>query len=250
MVTLGFDAIHDNVSHIPASALVVLGYDTGTPDVKWVQTDWDRFPHARHVHIDQGFTGSPALHATVRDVETGAWDATRAVQDTAGWDAERPTIYCSEHTLPAVLDAGWKRDLWLVIPSNSIPVTPPHVEGCTVVAVQYSFPGLFDVSAVFDDHWPLKPPDGPAVQFPAPHNPRQLVNIGLAWDAVPAVHGRNPSGYTVGVWQLDGTKVFETVTVFTHVTVPNLRHGWSYDALIWANGGDVAPPGASLRINP
>ena len=71
MSTLMIDAIHANVGNIPAQTLKVGGYVTGTPDIKWTAQDWDRFPAAGTVRIDQ----SPQLAAyatnagSVADIE-------------------------------------------------------------------------------------------------------------------------------------------------------------------------------------
>lgn len=250
MTVVGYDATHANVLAIPAAAKVVMGYDTGSPDIRWTEDDWALFPSARRVHIDQGFTGSPSLTATVRDVERGAWDAHTAVTEMAGWVPDRPTIYCNMNTLPAVLTAGWDRDLWLAIPSDSPPTEPPRVKGCTVVAVQFRFGEAIDLSAVFDDTWPHKPAAPAGVRFPAPVNVHQIANVALEWDDVKPVSGRKPTGYTVQVRQLNGVKVLDAVVTVPRIVIPRLRVGWQYDALVWANGGDIAPPGATFRITP
>lgn len=142
------------MSQIASNAAMVLGYVTGTPDIRWTPEDWNRFPESRRVTIDQGGEGSPVLGAVVRDVETGAWQPKEAAVDRTGWNVPRPTIYCNENTLPRILAAGWKGDLWLAIPSAAPPATPPGVPGCRVVAVQYRFESAYDESVIFDDSWP------------------------------------------------------------------------------------------------
>jgi hypothetical protein len=68
------DAIHANVGNIPASTPKVAGYVTGTPDIQWTAQDWELFPQAGTLRIDQ----SPRLAeyasnaASVADIELGA----------------------------------------------------------------------------------------------------------------------------------------------------------------------------------
>lgn len=248
MSALGYDATHDNVLSIPHDAAVVLGYDTGTPDIRWTANDWGQFRSSRLVHIDQGGIGSPVLTATVRDVETGAWTPESAVRNTAGWDAERPTIYCNQNTLPRVLAAGWKGDLWLAIPSDIRPTVPPVVKGCTVVAVQFDFAGAFDRSVVFDDTWPMEVTPVTGTQFPAPSGLQETASVNLKWSPVNPINGEAPTGYTVVAMGLDGKEYFRDVVTEPSVTVTGLHLGWTFNILVWANGGAIAPPHAEIQV--
>lgn len=245
----GYDAKHANIASIPQDAEVVLGYDTGTSDIRWTAADWERFATSRKVHIDQGGPGSPVLSATVRDVETGAWIPEIAVRNTAGWNPDRPTIYCNRSDLPRVLAAGWRGDLWLAIPSIAPPSAPPVVRDCTVVAVQHRFAGSYDRSVVFDPYWPRKAPVMTGTMFDAPKMLRQTATVSVAWLPVAPVDGEMPTGYTVQFLGLDGVKYFETVTSLPSVTAYGLERGWTYDVRVWANGGEVAPPHASLIVH-
>lgn len=249
MSVTGYDATHLNVATIPGVADVVMGYDTGTPDIVWTVDDWKRFPNSRHVHIDQGGLGSPILTATVRDVETFAWDAAAAVQDAAGWDVARPTIYCNMNTLPDVLAAGWKGDLWLAIPSNSEPQQPPHVEAGTVVAVQWRFAGAFDQSAVFDPDWPDVAGTRPRIMYPAPATVFETATVSLAWPSVQPIDDIPPTGYTVMFYDLGGHVYWHGVTTTNKITADGLFKGWTYNVHVWANGGNVAPPHYSITVH-
>lgn len=153
MTRLMGDAIHDDVSQLAAvpGLQLVAGYVTGSVDIVWTAADWAQFPGLPHVTIDQGFTGSPVADAIVRDVETGAWTPQNAVTGQP-WTAARPTIYCNMSTLPAVLAAGWRGDLWLAMPGHT--GTPPAIPGCNVVAIQDTFTASYDLSTVYDDTWP------------------------------------------------------------------------------------------------
>jgi hypothetical protein len=157
--TMG-DAIAANAPTLAtASGLqLVAGYVTGSSDILWTASDWALFPNQVHVTIDQGYTGSPVPSADVRDVETGAWSASGAV-DSGPWTAARPTIYCNQSTLPSVLSAGWQGDLWLAIvgwePGQALPSAP----GCNIAAVQNNLDaggGAYDLSVVLDPYWPLE----------------------------------------------------------------------------------------------
>jgi hypothetical protein len=144
---------------INASAVIAAGTDlvavyvTGTAGIRWAPYQILMIPAGRTiVTIDQGSAGSPVGTADVRDVENGAWTPDLAV-DLAGWDAPRPTIYCSAGTLPAVLAAGWTGALWLAIPGwdgDQLPDTG----ACEVVAVQDQYNGTYDLSSVLDPAWP------------------------------------------------------------------------------------------------
>src|SRR5260370_10407643 len=246
---IGYDATHVNVASIPLSAEVVMGYDTGTADIQWTDPDWNRFALKRKVHIDQGGPGSPVPTATVRDVETGARLVESAVGGTLDWNAGRRTIYCNRDTLARVLAAGWKGDLWLAIPSGTAPLAPPVVPGCTVVAVQYGFHGNYDLSAVFDPWWPARAPSVPGIQFISPTNLRETVDVVLTWDEVPSQNGRAPSDYTVVALGMDGKVYYRQITSFPVVAIPGLTRGWTYEVHVWANGGDIAPPHATLIVH-
>lgn len=248
-LVIGYDAIHNGVAQIPRSAQVVMGYDTGSPDIQWTAEDWARFETKRKVHIDQGFTGSPSLTATVRDVEAGAWTPDNAVGNRAGWDPERPTIYCNRDTLPRVLELGWKGDLWLAIPTGTAPTAAPIVPGCTVVAVQFAFDGPVDRSVVFDPYWPHRRPPVDGTQFPAPANLQETATVSLGWSAVNPIGDVKPTGYTVSVLGLDSHEYAHVVTGDNRVTITGLTRGWTYNVHVWANGGDIAPPHASLTIH-
>jgi hypothetical protein len=244
-----YDAIHANVATVPPNVEMVAGYDTGTPMIRWTGPDWLRFTTKRQVHIDQGSVGSPQLKATVRDVETGAWTPEAAVSGSAPWTAERPTIYCNQDTLPRVLAAGWKGDLWLAILSRNPPVKPPVVPNCTVVAVQFAFDTNYDRSIVFDPYWPRKAPSVTGTQYAAPNRLRQTANVSISWDAVAPIDGKPPADYTVSFLGLDGREYYHAVTPLTSIGVNGLETGWTYNVHVWANGGDTAPPHASIIVH-
>ena len=74
MSTVMIDAIHANVGNVPASTPKVAGYVTGTPDIRWTHQDWQRFPRAGTLRIDQspGLAEYASNAASVADIEPGA----------------------------------------------------------------------------------------------------------------------------------------------------------------------------------
>jgi hypothetical protein len=175
MTRVMIDATHDGLSAaLPAINTLTKGdivalYDTGSPGIVATPSDLKEInAFLEVVLIDQGFTGSPNLKANVRDVETGAWLMAKAVNKT-GWNVPRPTLYIgSPDTQQQAFNAGWRGDVWLVMPSSVAPTAPPAVpEGMNVVAVQWNFSNPnYDESVVFDSTWPeAKVPDPtPGVQ--------------------------------------------------------------------------------------
>jgi hypothetical protein len=127
------------------------------------------FHGALTVEIDQGFNSQPITTAMVRDVETGAWAVDKAV-DRSTWHAPRPTIYCNRNTLPLVMGAGWRGDVWLAWPGYNSS-EPPVFPGVNVVAVQDVFGPNYDRSTVYDDTWPYPKQEVAEMLFiDVPHN--------------------------------------------------------------------------------
>lgn len=166
----GFPAALPHLNNLPAGNVVGL-YDTGSPNIAATPADIAAVPTQLHTaFIDQGFTGSPNLHANVRDCEQGGWVVSQAVKKT-GWNVDRPTLYLGfPDTAKEAADNGWKGDVWLVQSSNVAPTAPPAVPaGLNVVAVQWNFTNpAFDESVIFDPTWPLK-----ASTPPPPHTIQQ-----------------------------------------------------------------------------
>jgi hypothetical protein len=154
-----------SVRRLFPDAEMIAMYVTGSFDVMWTQDEEEMWLDIPHVAIDQGNSAGAVPWAVVRDVETGAWAPGKAV-DRSGWTAARPTIYCDRDTIPAVTAAGWKGDLWLAIPGYNA-ITPPVVEGCTVVAVQNTYQATYDSSIVYDPYWPfLQPSEDSVIYIP------------------------------------------------------------------------------------
>jgi hypothetical protein len=170
MTRLMGDATHDNVNTLAgvSGLQLVAGYVTGSPDVRWTESDFARFPGIPHVEIDQGFTGAPVYSATVQDVEAGAWSPNSVPNWQAHCTAPRPTVYCNQSTLPAVLATGWRGNLWLAVPGWREGQALPSPPGCTIVAVQNQLDvhTAYDLSTVLDPTWPsLAPVPAPEAEM-------------------------------------------------------------------------------------
>jgi hypothetical protein len=68
------DTIGSDVANLPADLLAVMGYVTGTDGIAWTEADWNRFPYAGKVTVDQSESLDvfAAGHANVADIENGA----------------------------------------------------------------------------------------------------------------------------------------------------------------------------------
>src|SRR5215469_378354 len=171
MSRLMYDAIGANAGLlVPFAPVMVAGYDTGSPDIVWGPRQWQLFPGAVKVHIDQGGAGAPSHTATVQDVETHAWSVT----DIPGWvaacTAERPTTYCARENLAGALWAS-DAEIWLAWPGwmgqrldPALPAVAEAFASGRVVAVQDVFNGHYDRSRVLDPDWPHRPSGVPVWQ--------------------------------------------------------------------------------------
>jgi hypothetical protein len=164
MTRLMGDTIHDNVNVLVARGdlQLIAGYDTGTPNIQWVPTDWSLFPDEIHIHIDQAFgdTRVKEAHVLVFDIESGAFrpDQAAALIDTN--QSSRPTIYVNRDNMAATVASArqsknWRGDIWLACPGwkpgQPLPPIPP---GTRYVAIQDVFARSYDLSTVLDDSWP------------------------------------------------------------------------------------------------
>lgn len=160
MIRTMYDAMGTLAHFIPNNPEMVAGYDTGTKNILWTSGEWGMFPRAVHVHINQGYQPPARNTSTVLDVESGAWQPGAVITQFANMEAngvQRPTLYCSQNTILELPKMPKVYDMWLAWPGYT-GTDPPEVPGWNVVAVQYLFPGDYDVSAVYDPWWPDKPP--------------------------------------------------------------------------------------------
>ncbi len=155
------DAIRVNAHNIPRGTPKVAGYVTGTGAVPWTATQWDYFPHAGHVRIDQ----SPALaafsagKADVADVESfagtiGSFVSAVRARIAAGATERWSTIYGTDATIAAAATQlqsagphGWYYghvDCWLadwnLDEAQAVAVIARQIHGLTCRAVQWASP--------------------------------------------------------------------------------------------------------------
>ena len=161
------DTTHNNVQLMPFDVQLVAGYDTGTPNIRWITNDWNLFPNKTHIHIDQAFGDTRAIeaHVLVFDVESGAFSPNQAAQLINQNTSPRPTIYVNRDNLISTIASAkqspkWHGDIWLAFPGwKPGDVLPPIPAGCRYVAIQNVFAGSYDTSIVLDDSWPDDLPD-------------------------------------------------------------------------------------------
>jgi hypothetical protein len=79
------DAIHDNLQAIApdnGNVSAIAGYVTGSGGIEWGASDWLRFPHYRHLRIDQSMAFNPnPVGYDIRDVEPRACPAETAARE-------------------------------------------------------------------------------------------------------------------------------------------------------------------------
>jgi len=194
---------------------LVAWYGTGSPDIEWSDASKALWPHATHVEIDQGGTDSPILTANVRDIESGAWTLTRAL-DRTGWNVPRPTLYCTRTTYGTLESHGWRGDVWVAAPGITLSQLEPY-PGIRVVAIQDTFQGLYDTSTVYDPYWPFSPPSGEdMISF--------SVNAG-GYQFIPF-----PAGSIKGLMTFIEYQP-ENDPIPVHVEIHSVAHGWSTHSL-------------------
>lgn len=259
-VVAGFDCTHINVPSAPRGAQLA-GYTTGTPDIRWTDSDWRRFPGA--VRIDQDFAATDPS-ADVLDVESGAatpgdcphW-ATKAVADfiTAVRPGQRtPVIYTSADNVTNVVNAlvngGVKGGVglwvanWNLTESQAIADVKAASGPFPIVGVQYGSGtwGDFDVwGAGWLSHVSGDFATNPVSNLHQIH--RGFTSATLAWD-----RDKNATFYTIEVyWR--GRKVKPTITS----TTPDVRVGrllpiHTYEFRVRAHPGGSTGADASIKV--
>ena len=88
----------------------------------------------------------------------------------------------------------------------------------------------------------------PGGSYPAPTGlAAGSVSLAVTWDAV-TVNGQAVASYTVEAVGLNG-EVYVHETPTTHsVVLSNLVAGWTYNILVWANGGPGTPLVATIKV--
>jgi peptidoglycan hydrolase-like protein with peptidoglycan-binding domain len=73
------------------------------------------------------------------------------------------------------------------------------------------------------------------------------VTLAVTWDAV-TVNGQAVASYTVEAVGLNGEVYVHETPATNSVVLSNLVPGWTYNILVWANGGPGTPLHASIRV--
>jgi len=89
---------------------------------------------------------------------------------------------------------------------------------------------------------------GGAVPYPAPTGlVAGAVTLAVSWDAV-TVNGTAVASYTVQAVGLNGEVYVHETPTTNSVVLTGLVAGWTYNVQVWANGGPVAPPHATIKV--
>src|ERR1700733_2072976 len=89
---------------------------------------------------------------------------------------------------------------------------------------------------------------GGAQPYPAPTGlTAGAVSLAVSWDAV-TVNGTAVASYTVQAGGLNGEVYVHETPTANSVVLTGLVAGWTYNIQVWANGGPVAPPNASIKV--
>jgi GH25 family lysozyme M1 (1,4-beta-N-acetylmuramidase) len=92
----------------------------------------------------------------------------------------------------------------------------------------------------------LKDPGPPP--YPAPTGLAVgSVTLAVSWDAV-TVNGQAVPSYTVEAVGLNGQVYVRETPATNSVVLSGLVPGWTYNILVWSNGGPGTPPSASLKV--
>lgn len=128
-------------------------------------------------------------------------------------------------------------------------VTGPNAENVqTKPGVTYAW-HVAALNSYGSSGWsPLHTFTTPSPAFPAPSGLRVTPGIvSLAWDAVPDVDGKAPTGYTVNV--LDAGKVVKTeTTTSTDIVFAGLTRNKIYELEVSADGGQGTPGSAKISV--
>jgi hypothetical protein len=73
------------------------------------------------------------------------------------------------------------------------------------------------------------------------------VSLSVSWAPV-VVNGQNVASYTVEAVELNGSVFVRETPTTNSVVLTTLVPGQTYNILVWANGGPVAPPHASIQV--
>lgn len=255
--TSAHDAIHDNVSRLPAGQAA--GYTTGSSDIRWTAADWAAHPGA--VRIDQDFAASDPS-ADILDVERGAatfadcpvWSK-RAIQDfaIAARPGQRmPGIYFSMSNVHYVANAlvnggvnggiGFFVAIWGISPQAAIDMIESASGPFPIIGVQYN-DGMFYDYDVFSTAW-LENISGNFARNPVSGldvTRRGFTSVDLAWN-----RAANATSYSIKTyWR--GELVESQITNITSIRVRNLLPTHTYTFKVRAHPGGSVGADATVK---
>lgn len=160
-----YDSI--TASDIPTTARIVIGYANGL--YEWSAADWARFPDATKVR----YSVKGLVPCDGYDVEQGDYspsDAPQLLSIAHSAGITRPTLYFSRSLYTAVrlyVDTPGTDWAWHCADWTGSPHPVAESDGGEASLVQYATPtigpsgGHYDLSAVYDDAWPIYVPPQP-----------------------------------------------------------------------------------------
>jgi len=194
------------------------------------------------------YTSSAALNG-VSNVDMNAYQGTladfQAQVSTGAQPGANPTLTEGD-TGPAVQTLQTRLNVWgatLTVDGNFGPATLAAVKAFQA-AQKLTVDGI-----VGPQTWSaLNLNPGGAVPYPAPTGlAAGAVSLAVNWDVV-TVNGTAVASYTVQAVGLNGEVYAHETPTTNSVVLTGLVAGCTYNIQVWANGGSVSPPNASIKV--
>jgi lysozyme len=194
------------------------------------------------------YTSTASLNG-VSNVDMNAYQGTladfQAQVSTGAQTGGNPTLTEGD-TGPAVQTLQTRLNVWgatLAVDGNFGPATLAAVKAFQA-AQKLTVDGI-----VGPQTWSaLNENPGGAVPYPAPTGlVAGAVSLAVNWDAV-TVNGTAVASYTVQAVGLNGEVYAHETPATNSVVLTGLVAGWTYNIQVWANGGPVLPPNASIKV--
>ena len=195
------------------------------------------------------YTSTAKLNG-VANVDFNAYKGTLAqfqAQVTAGGGSVGDPTLVQGDTGPAVQKLQTRLNVWgakLTVDGNFGPATLAAVKAFQT-AHKLTVDGVVGPAtwAVLNQN-----PTTTPTPYPAPTALAiSSVSVTVTWDAV-VVDGTAVASYTVEAVELNGAVYIRETPTTNSVVLSTLVPGQTYNILVWANGGPVAPPHASIQI--
>jgi peptidoglycan hydrolase-like protein with peptidoglycan-binding domain len=204
-------------------------------------------PYGGMTPIIWQYTSSAALNG-VKGVDMNAYQGTLAdfqVQVTTGGGGNTEPTLVEGDTGPAVIMLQTRLNVW------GANLTVDGDFGALTLAAVKAFQTeqkLTVDGVVGPQTWAaLNQNPGPP-PYPAPTGlAAGAVSLAVTWDAV-TVNGQAVASYTVQAVGLNGEVYAHETPTTNSVVLSNLVAGWTYNILVWANGGPGTPLSATLKV--